>query len=363
MFNFLKGLLKNFKPIQEKSFPIYTGALGDDRTDLQIATAYDAREVITAKPIWKDKVTYRKYPIKYQYFTGECVAQSVTKHLGVNNERETGTYADLSAEFFYWFRSNKPFQGMGWLDTMKIAVTIGSCFNSRIKQRVRETEPEPVITQEMRDEALTYRGADFFEDKVRSMDSIASIIEEKGSCIIWFWFDVAGSEWWNHQPRIIYPTLGTYDDNATRHSLLAVDYTLIDGKKFLVIEDSAGNDYAFNGQNRLISEDFLKRCFVSGIVIDRPNPVEDSKPKWSGAIRDLTIGSSGDDVKELQAILRYEGCFDYPTNTGYFGGLTRAGLIKLQNKYSKEILSPVGLTKGTGYFGLSTRRFIANKFA
>ena len=70
--------------------------------------------------------------------------------------------------------------------------------------------------------------------------------------------------------------------------------------------------------------------------------------------RSLTVGSTGDDVS-AQALLIGEGVYPEALVTGYFGSLTRAAVIRFQDKYKDEILTPVGLTKGTGFFGPSTR--------
>jgi peptidoglycan hydrolase-like protein with peptidoglycan-binding domain len=71
---------------------------------------------------------------------------------------------------------------------------------------------------------------------------------------------------------------------------------------------------------------------------------------------------SGADVKQLQEILRYEGFFNYPIITGYLGGITRAGVIKLQNKYASEILHPLGLKTGTGLVGVSTLSWLKKNY-
>ncbi|HUX35926.1 MAG TPA: sortase [Candidatus Paceibacterota bacterium] len=75
-------------------------------------------------------------------------------------------------------------------------------------------------------------------------------------------------------------------------------------------------------------------------------------------VRDLTLGSKGDDVKALQQFLNSNGArvsasgFGSPGNeTAYFGVATRAALAKWQA--DKGIFPPVG------YFGPKTRSFIA----
>lgn len=71
----------------------------------------------------------------------------------------------------------------------------------------------------------------------------------------------------------------------------------------------------------------------------------------------LSVGSSGSQVKCLQEILKKEGSDVYPKGlvTGNFGVITRQAVIQFQEKYAYEILAPLGLSQGTGFVGVSTR--------
>ncbi|MGM0628921.1 MAG: IPT/TIG domain-containing protein [Patescibacteria group bacterium] len=75
------------------------------------------------------------------------------------------------------------------------------------------------------------------------------------------------------------------------------------------------------------------------------------------------IGDRGEDVKELQVILNRDpdtrlasyGAGSPGQETEYFGPITKNAVIRFQEKYSSEVLSPLGLQRGTGYFGPSSR--------
>ncbi|MEK7480618.1 MAG: carboxypeptidase regulatory-like domain-containing protein [Patescibacteria group bacterium] len=75
-------------------------------------------------------------------------------------------------------------------------------------------------------------------------------------------------------------------------------------------------------------------------------------------VRNLFVGSKGDDVSSLQELLRQDGVYPEGLVTGFFGNFTKAAVIRFQEKYAKEILAPVGLSKGTGLVGSSTRKKI-----
>lgn len=81
--------------------------------------------------------------------------------------------------------------------------------------------------------------------------------------------------------------------------------------------------------------------------------------------RSLKVGSVGEDVKELQKILNAEGftiAVSGPGSIGkestYFGPATQAALAKYQNFYRSDVLTPNGLSTGTGYFGPATMKFM-----
>jgi len=66
------------------------------------------------------------------------------------------------------------------------------------------------------------------------------------------------------------------------------------------------------------------------------------------------------EVSCLQGFLKKQGEGVYPEGlvTGNFFNLTKSAIIRFQEKYSDEILKPLGLSKGTGYVGLKTREKI-----
>lgn len=70
----------------------------------------------------------------------------------------------------------------------------------------------------------------------------------------------------------------------------------------------------------------------------------------------LQLGSRGTEVSALQTCLAKDPEI-YPQGdvSGYFGQQTKTAVIKFQEKYAADILTPAGLTSGTGALGKATR--------
>ncbi len=78
--------------------------------------------------------------------------------------------------------------------------------------------------------------------------------------------------------------------------------------------------------------------------------------------RNLSVGDTGADVMDLQKLLNGNGFTVSASGAGapgsetdYFGSRTASAVAAMQEAFASEILAPLGLTAGTGYFGASTR--------
>lgn len=115
--------------------------------------------------------------------------------------------------------------------------------------------------------------------------------------------------------------------------------------------------------NQIMESDEYNNGAGQSITVSQPIPTPTSplgsssfqfdsnrSSNFATITRNLTIGSTGNDVKQLQALLVNE--VNYPANliTGYFGYITRDAVKKLQEKYGVKPIS--------GYFGEITRQVL-----
>lgn len=85
--------------------------------------------------------------------------------------------------------------------------------------------------------------------------------------------------------------------------------------------------------------------------------------------RNLGLGSVGEDVKLLQIYLNNHnfmvssiGLGSSGNETTFYGEKTKAAVKLYQEYYKDEILIPLGLQEGTGFFGTTTRNYLNSKY-
>ena len=116
---------------------------------------------------------------------------------------------------------------------------------------------------------------------------------------------------------------------------------------------------------KYMKKTFVEKILLIAFLILIPFSINAANPSF---MRSLTTGSTGEDVKQLQVFLNNYSPQTKVATTGtgspgnetlYFGNLTKQAVIKFQNMNFNEILKPVNLSAGTGYFGPSTINFIS----
>lgn len=332
-----------------------SGAVVDPRTPEEKARDYKFEEIVaSATPVkWEEKPQskWRKFPIFNQDGSGSCVAQTQAKELGIMRYLKDGYYVHFSATDIYQQRSNKPSSGMIGVDARKILKDSGATLEVLTpSQNMTDAQMDAVVVEPYkRDVGKVFKVPNYVELPLRDIETIASTIQVTGKGVmVWFYFKI---DEWTEKPTIKYPNLTVQE--GERHSVCAVDFTLVNGKKCLIIEDSWGSSFGMAGQ-RIITEDFFKvrnwfANYLTNFAFDgSANP---DAPHYIFS-KDLVFGMTDPDVVGLQNVLKYEGFF--PSNaqsTGYFGAITKEGVQKFQIKYSIASAS----TPGYGRVGPLTR--------
>lgn len=342
-----------------------TGILIDNRPEDQKLYDFKHEEIAMGfKPyVWEERAFKAKYYYPYDQSTSlSCVPGGGAIIL----EKFDGNI--ISRKDIYNARLNYPSGGMMLHDVLTL-IRRGACEEKLVPSQGlgenKMNERYPVAQEIIHSRSKNKAGQTF--NISNNIDAIASVLETSPVIAFWY-FDENGKEWWKRQPEVLYTFSSFVAAGTTRHQVVIVDAILIDGKKFLIGQDTAGvgSGAGANSNLRLITEDMLnKRCYAAGYAIDDedeilvPLPIE--KPKYNNT-KVLSVGSTGAEVKMLQAVLIYEGLLNIKTPTGYLGGLTRKGIIALQEKYKQDILVPGGLKAPTGIAGKLTNTFLNKKY-
>lgn len=312
-----------------------SGALPDTRTEAERAKDFRFEEIVaSATPVvWIEKVStsWRKFPIFNQDGSGSCVAQTIAKVMGVMYWLKNGVYVHFSATHIYQRRANKPEGGMHGIDAFEIAKKGATLEVLTPSQDMSDIQMDNIKIEQYKDDVgKVFKLGNYIVGPIADLETVASIIQETGKAVmVWYYFK---HDEWTDVPKVKYPTLDVNGSSTSRHSVTAVDFTLYEGKKCIIIEDSWGPNYGKGGQ-RIITEDFHnKRNFFVAHPMTFQFEQPDVPPINSFTFT-LTLkqGSENNEVLELQKHLKKLGL--YPANsatTGYFGSVTKKAVIAFQ---------------------------------
>jgi hypothetical protein len=317
------------------------------------------RELVAsfAPVVWVEKTDdqIRKFTDRDQTQSSSCVGQTVAKLAEVSYFLKTGEKVVFSATSIYAPRSNKPELGMIPAEAMTLWKEKGITLEQLLKsQNLNENQINNVpITNLAKDTATLFKIDNFVQLPI-DIEVIAGTIQQTGKAVALL-VRFASKEWSREFPVIM------GGEAPLGHEIAVTDFTLRNGKKCLVIEDSAH----FGGlTRRYLSEDFLVRAYNAYYAANFRNLEEDrpsDKPKYffKKSLKFIPLNIFGDisdllanelqktDVIMLQNILKYEGFF--PTNiasTGYYGAKTCQAVQAFQIKHQVATLDVINQLEG-----------------
>lgn len=338
------------------------GALIDTRTEEQKQKDYNIKEIVASADAveWKEKSNneWRSFPKQNQGASGSCVMATIAKQGSVLLWLKEGVYIPFSRAF-YQLRSNKPSAGMIGVEAFEIWRKNGLPLEQLVpSEKMSDAEMDAIkIEQYEKDIAEVFKISNHIGIDNGDFETVASVIQKTGKAIMaWFYFT---SDEWSREIPIVSGNIPFI--SALKHSVAVVDYGLINGKKYLKIEDSA--HFAGLTEHYISEEFFKKRNWFNRYPMSfqfQKEVEEENIEVDVNLTKDLEFGMRDNDVVILQNLLKELGYF--PTNvdsTGYYGAITVKAVKDFQ--LDRGIISSEN-DGGAGRCGPKTRKYINSNY-
>jgi hypothetical protein len=320
----------------------YNGAIDNQSAEAK-AKNYKLNEVCLAPApvIWLEKTPdqWKKLPtIRNQDGSGSCVCQTYATELSILFEQKYGVWVDFSSTFPYQLRSQPMISGCNSTDVYSIFPKLGNVFERDMPSMLMNDAGMMAVKKEKYydDYAKVWKTSRI--ELPLDFETVASTIQSTGKGVM-IWVKFHPEEWTDK------PTVGTKSPTSG-HSITAIDYFLINGKKYILIIDSWGSNYAIQGY-RLISEEYFNaRCFLASYLKTfniQDNDIIPERPKFDGSII------------SFQKCMQWLGFFPGNiTPIENFGAISRSACIKYQLAR--------GITPALGNLGPITSARLAEEF-
>ena len=301
----------------------------------EIAGAYSP-----AKWIEKSINGFVTYPKRNQNSQSSCVSYVLAKQLALDEYVENKVWRELSPRSTYAYTA-VPGGGSSSIAATKLSVKQGMTLEHLLKtEGLLESQVTTIddYKTDAKQVALVYKPQAYVECSA-DFETIAQILQihkEKGIPKV-IGVTVVGEN--NGTWHSTFPTVPKYPDTAKSwyHRIAITDFGLLNGKKVLAFDNSWGENIGNKGQ-QFLYEDYQPFMYGGIYTLNQPDNWQQlgtSKipmPRYNWT-KDLSTGSSGNDVKMLQVALQSLGMF--PINeivsvTGNYYGITKKGVELFQ---------------------------------
>ena len=301
----------------------FTGCLPDTRTKKEKAKDWHKDLAMSGVVNWveKDFGDIKTFPVRNQDGSGTCVMQTCALICGIENFLEEGKFIEFSVDL-YNFRINKDSAGMMGVDALNLLKNKGLTLEILLPSMNMGESQIAKLKRSISDDEIAkiFRIKDYWQLPF-NLEQIATIMENGRKngvakpLMVWFMFP--RKEW------TAIPELSKSSYDMVHHSVTAIDYGILNGKRGLFIQDSWGLHNSTEGGLRFISEDYLKKMTFCAYVNDLPN--NHHEETQSMFTRILRYGSRGEDVKNLQKLLSLNA-------DGIFGRQTERAVKNFQKE-------------------------------
>lgn len=333
----------------------YTGVNPDPRSEEEKQLDYLHEERLlpagTIVPYTNQIISISPYPYEDQQGASSCEPHGVGLALAIERFKETGVYQRLSWTFNYRLRSNYPSEGCFLQNVFANYQAKGAPVYEELPDPMTEDEANiTVLTPQMYNDGMVFGGMEYFQVQAPNNIDTLNAIADQGHAVAITIF-ATYQEWAQQYPSILNSAMKITDKAAVvNHCICVLPHSgfMLNGKRYLAVQDSAlfGN-YSL----RYLSEDFIKARVYGAGYWDKVSILGGGLRPQHKFTDVLTVGMRSNEVTIMQQLLISENVLPANCATGYFGGITLAGVHAFQAKYASEILTPEGLTVPTNTWG------------
>ena len=231
----------------------------DDQT---VEAVYAAQSVFGEVPSTLD-LRNNLPEVRNQGSRGTCAAFTASAIKEWQEKTDSGYEGNMSPEFVYFHRSNKPNSGMYSSDVMNILVNNGCCPENELEYQSDDDNAPEMLSNTILESALKYKSKEYA--RIDTIDGLKTALYQSGPCYISFpVYDVRPEFWRKSAPDV---------DRRGGHAVTVVGYN----KKGFILRNSWGKGWNDDGHVIYPYEDFGSHWTCFTVIDTRGSP----KPPYS----------------------------------------------------------------------------------